>query len=212
MAGRSRVGMRLGVRRAGLVAAAVVTVSAALAGPAAAHSAARPPVTDRVHITGADCNVVSPSYCMLDWDTAQGDFEATGVHAEGSALVLDGLFTGRRGTPYPWLQGRSVDVKGQAATVPVGSVTVSRRTVVLKGADWPSDCGATGVSCTINTNAVSMTDTSLGDVEMMSYREQPFAVTGHPSRTSARHATRDWRRAKTAAARAAVLERLLFSK
>lgn len=201
------------LRRAGLVALAVATTSVALAGPAGAHTAERAaPAVDAVRVTAAQCNVVSPSYCLLDWDTANGTFVATGIRADGSALVLDGLFTGRRSTPWPQLYGPTVDVKAQPATVPVGTVTVTRRSVMLKGADWLSDCGVTGANCTINTNAVDMVDTSLGDAEPMNYREQPFTVTGHPTRASARHATRDWRRAKTAAARAAVLQRLLFAR
>jgi hypothetical protein len=209
MAGRTAG--RFGRTAVGAVSAAAATF--VLAGPAAAHATQRAAVVQAVNVTGAECNVVSASYCLVNWPTADGTFVATGVHADGSTLMLDGLFTGRRMAVWPWINGQFVDVKGQQATVPVGTVTVTRRAVVLRGADWPSNCGvSTAPDCTISTNAIKMIDTSLGDAEPMSYRERPFTVTGHPSSASGKHAVRDWRRARSAAARAAVLQRLLFPR
>jgi hypothetical protein len=200
-------------RRGALLAVAAVTAGAALAAPADARSTRAPaPVIDPTSVAGAPCNVISPSYCMLVWADADGVFSATGVHAEGSRLVLDGVFTGRRSTAWPWLISQYVSVTRQRATVPVGSVTISRRTVTFHALRVPSDCGLTGVSCTIDTNPVRMTDTSNGDSVVLDYSEEPFVVTAHPTHDGAKHLSRDWRRARTTAARAAVLRQLLFGR
>jgi len=198
-------------QRGMLMAVGLVTASAALAGPAGAQSPrASAPVVDPTAILAAPCNVVSPSYCMLAWADADGTFTATGVRADGSSLVLDGTFSGQRSLPWPWADEPYVSVTGQAASVPVGSVGISRRTITFSGLNVPSDCGLVGVSCTEDTNPVRMTDTSQGAPILMEYRELPFTVTAHPSHSAGKHLGRDWRRARTAAARAALLQRLLF--
>ena len=177
------------LRTAGVV---FVTLTLALSTPSAAYAGTHDPRGPQpqvapAEVSGAPCpDVPDPLFCNWTWPTGTGTFHVDSFTAGAEGLLALGRFTG---------YVSAFEYTGQvddSAWFVVTDVTVKRRTVTV---------GAEG-------DEVDTLWAFAGGFPE-SLKEEPITVVGHPSRSGSTHAGRDWRRARTTAEKATVLNRLL---
>jgi len=190
---------------AGLLAAGTaVPVLAGLPSAAAAHSA-RPAHTTAapVAVAGTACpDVPSPSFCVYSWTSGTGRFTASGFADRSGHLVMTGTFTGTTSS-----RGQEIAVTAAAAEVPVGSVSVTRRAVIVHPATVQLGPYVPG-GAPVTTTSVTLSNTTYPAPGAV--YATVGAVTVTPARADGAQVKRDWRRAGSSPrAQAAALTALL---